>query len=58
MLPGVKLYSPICATGVTSAALPVTKHSENSDSSSGLMCRSTTSKPLARASLISDSLAG
>ena len=54
MLPGVNRYSPISDTGVTSAALPVTKHSENSDSSSGRMCRSITSKPLDRASLITD----
>ena len=39
MLPGVNVYSPICATGVTSAAVPVMKHSVNVDSSSGLMCR-------------------
>ena len=54
MLPGVNVYSPICDTGVTSAALPVTKHSVNVESSSGRMCRSITSKPCFRASLISD----
>jgi branched-chain amino acid aminotransferase len=37
------------ATGVTSTAVPVRKHSEKSDSSSGRMSRTTTSMPLDRA---------
>ena len=37
MLPGRKRYSPISATGVTSAAEPTTKHSEKVESSSGRM---------------------
>ena len=39
----------IMETGVTSAAVPVMKHSLKEDSSSGLMWRSTTSMPWRRA---------
>ena len=49
MAPGVKRQSAISDTAVTSAALPVMKHSENCASSSGMMRRSITSMPRRRA---------
>jgi len=50
--PGVNRQSAISDTAVTSAALPVMKHWENSVSSSGKMRRSTTLMPRRRASSI------
>src|SRR6266436_3468421 len=50
--PGVKHQCAISETAVTSAALPVMKHSENPVSSSGTMRRSTTSMPRRRARLM------
>ena len=42
---GVNVHCAISDTAVTSAALPVLKHSENWVSSSGMMRRSLTSMP-------------
>jgi hypothetical protein len=39
--PGVKVYGPISRTGVTSAAVPVMKHSCALAISSGFIVRST-----------------
>src|SRR3989304_7318697 len=50
MSPMANLYSPISETGVTSAAGPVMKHSENSESSSGMIARSITFRPRCLAS--------
>jgi len=50
MAPGVKRQWAISETPVTSAALPVMKHSEKLASSSGRMRRSVTSIPRRRAS--------
>ncbi|OIQ67173.1 hypothetical protein GALL_512520 [mine drainage metagenome] len=50
----MNVYSPIWATGVTSAAVPTTKHSVKPESSSGLMWRTTTSTPWLWASAITD----
>lgn len=52
MAAGVKRHCAISDTAVISAAVPVMKHSENVDRSSGMMRRSITSMPRFLASMM------